>query len=458
MDTPTNSQNALAVLAQQRLGKLPSVFAGRQGKLNEDMAAGITAGFAMVSFKGKAWRIKYQGKEEVLLNEDGRTPRYAFDVVILKTSPHISKKWYEHGYVENSMAPPDCWSSNGIKPDPASPKLQNPTCGGCRWNAWGSSRSTAGSGKGKDCADNKRIAIVPIEDIENKRYGGPMLLSIPPASLGALATYANSLDQIGFPYCAVVTTISFDVNQPFPLLKFEPLEALSEEEATQVEAMRTHPMVDRMLLAAVEAVQTDGVDTTHVQPPVVPAVPRREPPPVTVVPTPAVPEMPAFLQRGSEAPQPAPTTPQGNDMRAQMRAMGLSEAQIVAALGPEPKPEPKPEPVDPRIAQFQAMGLNDLQIKAMLAVQDKPAPAPEPAPAQASPAEPPKRRGRRTKAEMEAAAAASNGHKEPAVEAATPAAPLNAAELNPTPAPAGDLPGEFEDMLEGILATTATKQ
>jgi hypothetical protein len=434
MDTPTNSQNALTVAAAARLGQVPSVFRNRTGRLNDDMAGGITTGFAIVSFRGKTWRIKHQGKEEVLLNED-RSPRYHFDVVILKASPHLSKVWYEHGYVEGSTAPPDCWSVDGKKPDPASPKLQNPTCAGCRWNAWGSSRSTAGSGKGKDCADSKRLAIVPETDIENQRFGGPMLLRVPPASLGALLTYANSLEPLGYPYYAVVTRISFDMNQPYPQLKFEPLAALEEDEALQVEQMLRNPLVERIISAPVDEVHTDGVDTTHVAP----AVPRQEPPPVTVAAPPAK----------------SVPTPQGNDMRAQMRAMGLSEAQIDAALGPEPKPEPAP---DPRIAQLKAMGLNDLQINAMLAVQDKSDPAPS-APTQAAP-EPPKQRRTRgpNKPKVEAAPPASNGHQEPATAAPEPA--LNAGDLNPAPKPepAGDLPAGFEDMLEGIIAQSATKQ
>src|SRR6188472_3717382 len=165
----TTAQNALMALAQQKLGQLPAVFRDRlgQGRLNEDLASGITAGFAIVSFRGKAWRVKYRGEEKVLLNEDGQTPRYSINAVIVKASPHISKVWYEAGYVEGSTAPPDCWSVDGKKPDPASPKLQNATCAGCKWNAWGSSRSTAGSGKGKDCADSKRFAIVPLDDIDN---------------------------------------------------------------------------------------------------------------------------------------------------------------------------------------------------------------------------------------------------------------------------------------------------
>jgi len=129
---PTNSQNALAVLAQQKLGQLPAAFRGARGKLNEDMTSGITSGFAIVTFRGKVWRVKYHGEEAVLLNDDQRTPRYTIDVVILKTSPNLSKVWYEFGYVEGSTAPPDCWSVDGRVPDAASPKRQNPTCGGCR--------------------------------------------------------------------------------------------------------------------------------------------------------------------------------------------------------------------------------------------------------------------------------------------------------------------------------------
>src|SRR5215207_3635564 len=266
MTTPTNSHNALSVLAQQRLGQLPAVFRDRlgQGKLNEDMAAGITSGFAILSFRGKAWRVKHRGEEKVLVNPDG-TPQYKIEVVIARTSPNISKVWYEHGYVEGSTAPPDCWSVDGRKPDPASPKLQNPTCAGCRWNAWGSSRSQAGSGKGKDCADSKRLAIVPLADIDNEIHGGPMMLRVPPASLGDLLSYANSLEQIGYPYYAVGTSISFDVNAEYPKLMFTPVRGLSDEEAEKVARLQESEMVNRIISAAVDAVQTDGADTTHVQ-------------------------------------------------------------------------------------------------------------------------------------------------------------------------------------------------
>jgi hypothetical protein len=269
------NQNPLTTLAQQSLGQLPAVFQDRlgKGKLNADLAAGITAGFPILSFRGKAWRVKRSGEEKIMVNPDG-TPKYAIEVVILKTSPHISKVWYEAGYVEGSTAPPDCWSVDGKKPDAASPKLQNPTCAGCRWNAWGSSRTQGGSGKGKDCADSKRIAVAPLQDIDNEAGGGPLLLRIPPASLADLLNYANSLETIHYPYFGVGTQLSFDMNAEYPKLMFKPVRALTAEEAEKVVKWQDSPVVERILNTAVDEVTTDGTDTTHVAPTPVPAVRR----------------------------------------------------------------------------------------------------------------------------------------------------------------------------------------
>jgi hypothetical protein len=373
--------------------------------------------------------------------------------------------WYEHGYVEGSTAPPDCWSVDGKKPDPASPQQQNPTCAGCRWNAWGSSRSQAGTGKGKDCADSKRLAIVPLQDIDNEIHGGPMMLRVPPASLADLLGYANSLEQIGYPYYAVGTAISFDVNAEYPKLMFEPLRALTEEEAEKVAKLQGSDIVDRIISTAVEAVTTDGTDTTHVQPvPPAPATPNPmaqaaqhvQPPETMVVPQPAHPlttekretfEVPPGhtavhdkdgRATGETIPQP---TPQGNDQRATLRAMGLSEQQIIAALGPEPKPEP---PADPRIAGLRAMGFKDEKIAEILGTPAQPVPAPAPTPAAAPAPQPRARQGRKPKE-------AANGAQEPPAAPPAPAAPVT-----PPAAPqaAGELPAGFDDLLDGIMAET----
>jgi hypothetical protein len=460
---PTNSQQALAVLAQSKLGQLPAAFRDRaQGKFNDDLAGGITAGFAILSMRGKVWRIKHHGEEHVLLNEDGRSPRFEVDVVIVKASPHLSKVWYETGYVEGSNAPPDCWSVDGRKPDPASPKLQNPTCAGCKWNAWGSSRTQGGSGKGKDCADSKRFAIVPYDDIENERFGGPMLLRVPPASLAEVLTYANSLQQIGFPYNAVATKIFFDVNAEYPKLMFQPIEALSDEDAETILKLEKSEIVERILAAPVDEVHTDGVDTTHTQA-AAPAQTPQQTPQVAPQQAPKPTAPPAQVAQPKPA-TPAPT-PAGNvvsldpnaDKRKALRALGtLTEDQITAALGPEPKPEPAKPVEDPRIAPLRAAGLTDEQIKAALGVQAKPAAAPAPAPSQAGVTP----RKRRTRAEMDAlraaqaAAPVSNGTGNGAANGAAHDEPELPFTPEPEPAPptTSSLPADFENLLDTLTA------
>jgi hypothetical protein len=442
----TNSQQALAVLAQQRLGAVPAVFRDRvgQGKFNEDMSAGITSGFAILSFRGKAWRVKHRGEEMVLTNPDG-TPKYKLDVVIVRTSPNLSKVWYKHGYVEGSTAPPDCWSVDGRKPDPASPDIQNATCAGCRWNAWGSSRTQGGSGKGKDCADSKRLAIVPLQDIDNEIHGGPMMLRVPPASLNDLAAYANSLERIGYPYYAVGTSISFDVHAEYPKLMFTPARALTEEEAEKVAEMQKSDLVDRIIPAAVEAVTTDGTDTTHVPP-----VTQTQHP---LSPKPAEPE-PVRVYEPTPPPKSERLPHEVNDksQRENLRAIGLTEEQIIAALGPESKPEP---PADPRVAQLKAMGFDDAKIAEILGTAAAPAAQtelklqPQPESQAAEPAKP----GRKPRSpnKPKEAAPPTNGAHKPAAAPPAAAAPVTAPATSQAP---GELPAGFDDLLDGIMAET----
>jgi hypothetical protein len=456
------NQNPLIVAAQQQLGALPAIFQNRlgKGKLNADLAAGITAGFPILSFRGKAWRVKFRGEERVMVNDDG-TPKYAIDVVILKTSPHIAKKWYEAGYVDGSNAPPDCWSVDGKKPDPASPKLQSATCAGCKWNAWGSSRTQGGTGKGKDCADSKRIALAPLQDIDNEAGGGPLLLQVPPASLSDLLAYANSLEMIAYPYYAVGTRLSFDVNAEYPKLMFKSVRVLNEEEAEKVAKWQDSEVVERILNAAVEEVKTDGTDTTHTAPAAVPPVPQRpvqqaQQAPVAVPPTQVLQPETKPVPAGAVIPIVTNVTPKGDEAlhdalypvpvdpnaerRKQLRAMNFDEKTIEGLLGPEPKTAPAPE--DPRIAQLRGLGFTEDQIKAALGATAAPN------------GEGPKRRGRPAKPKE-----ASTQTQAPEPAPPTPEPVQAAPEPPQAPAQAGaDVVAGFDNLLDQIMAGTLPGQ
>lgn len=442
-------------------GKLPSALQARvqQGqKLNQDLAAGITSGFAVISVRGKVFRIKHQGEERAVTNQDGSAAGI-LDVVIVKPSPHISKIFYIDGYEEGSNSPPDCWSVNGVKPDPASPKMQSPTCAGCPQNAWGSASRGGRVSKGKACHDSKRLAVVPPGNIKNDMYNGPMLIRVPADSLGELVKYAEKLNAMGYPVEAVVTRISFDISTPHPKLQFKEVRALTDEEYAEVEAHLKGEAVDRILNTSVDHVQTDGDPARLPHTP--PAKPVQQPqqPPAGFAPT--APQAPvpdtvtpaqASEKRIAEVEEKAaePIDPNAAK-RADMRSLGLTEEQIEALLGPEPKPEP---PIDPRIAKLKEMGFDDEAIAKVISAPVTPKVNGVAPPAE--PAQPAKRRGRRSNAEIEAEKAAQKAAEQPTENAFAPQEeqPLNGEVLPPEGQDGekeGDLPVDFENKLDAIL-------
>jgi hypothetical protein len=233
-------------------GPLSSVLAGSV-EANSELSSGIGQSFGVVTYRGKVWAVKFQGNETKLMRDDGDGPRNSIEVIIVRASEAVSKIWYETGYVDGSTAPPDCWSTDGLKPDPAAPKKQSTTCAGCKRNAWGSKVTDVGK-QGKECADSKRLAIVPLNDINNEMYNGPMLLRVPAASLKDIGAYAKKLEQYGYPYFGVGTKISFDSNEPYPKFVVTPIRPLTDKEAQRVLELRNDDTVKRILNTAVENV------------------------------------------------------------------------------------------------------------------------------------------------------------------------------------------------------------
>jgi len=244
--------------------QVPAVMQGVGGA--DELSSGITGGFGIVTYKGKVWRTKYRGEEQMLMAEDGRNARPELEIIIVKAAQVISKVYYEEGFQDGSTAPPDCWSVNGVVPDAAASKKQSATCAGCPKNAWGSRVTEAGK-PGKACSDNKRLVVVPAADIRNESLGGPMMLRVPPASLQDMATFGKMMESKGFPYYSFVTRLRFDPKEAFPKFIFEPVRPLTEDEAKLVIEARNNPITTRILEAPVTEVHHDtATETTVLQP------------------------------------------------------------------------------------------------------------------------------------------------------------------------------------------------
>ena len=172
--------------------------------------------FAVVGFRGKVWRVKHRGEESNVLDNNGE-PRPTLDVVIVGVHPGVSKQYYEKKYAEGDDAAPDCFSVDGITPDASAPKKQCATCAQCPMNQFGSRMSESGK-KAKACADSKRLAVVPADDIENSVQGGPMMLRIPAMSLQNYQTYTAQLGKHQAQVYSVKTRLGFDLNAAYPQL------------------------------------------------------------------------------------------------------------------------------------------------------------------------------------------------------------------------------------------------
>jgi hypothetical protein len=237
-------------LVTQQMGALSTRFGGLPAQ--NDLGAGISGGFGHIGYKGKVWSIRHRGETINLMRPDNDGPLNSIEVVIIRAPQNLSKVYYINGYVEGSNAKPDCFSSNGVTPDPTvqANMRQAPTCAQCKWNVFGSKpprQDGTPSGKGKACADSKRLAVVPLLDIDNERFGGPLLLRVPAGSLQDLAQYGDKMGSYGYPYYAIGTRISFKVDDPFPSFVFKEVRALSDDEADKVLALRDDPRVVRIL-------------------------------------------------------------------------------------------------------------------------------------------------------------------------------------------------------------------
>jgi hypothetical protein len=301
-------------LVPQNFGPLSTKFAG--AAVENDLAAGVQTGFGIVGYKGKVWSIRKGGNETPLMRPDGDGPRNSIEVVILKSSAHVSKIWYKDGYVEGSTAAPDCFSTNGVTPDAGSKAKQANACALCQMNQWGSRITPAGK-QGKACSDSKRLAIAPAEDIKNEAFGGPLLLRVPAASLRDLAAYGTKMQALGYPYYAIATRIAFDPAEAYPKFTFGAIRPLTDQEADLVIELQNSHQVATILAegsenAAQPVSQAAQIASAFEQPPAAPTAIQAPPPaaaPVQAAPAPAPQPQPQPQPVVTAAPTTAPAAP-----------------------------------------------------------------------------------------------------------------------------------------------------
>jgi hypothetical protein len=226
-------------VAQFTGGKVPQKLADAMGADNADLSSGVRGGYSVVSIKGSRWHIKVGDETTTITDPASGDPVGSLRLVLLKSSPDVSKNFYEGGYEEGSSEGPTCWSIDGKLPDPGG-NAQAPSCAACPKNQYGSRVTDAGK-KVKACGDSRRLAVIPENDYANELFGGPMLLRVPASSLSNLSQYGKKMSNKGFPYNTIVTRCSFDMTASFPKLEFNATRPLTDEEADTIIGLLNNP-------------------------------------------------------------------------------------------------------------------------------------------------------------------------------------------------------------------------
>lgn len=207
------------------------------GKANSDLTSGVSAGYPIISYKGKTWQVVENGERVLVTAENGEDPAPSLSAVIIRANPNLNKVYYPDGYEEGSTEKPVCHSNDSITPSIDAAEPQSPKCAICPHNAWGS-KITDNGARGKACSDSRRLAIAPDGDLERA-----MLLRVPAASLKALLGYAQNLEKRGVAYQALVTRIGFDHTVAYPSFTFKPERWLTAEEVGDVQRMMDSDLV-----------------------------------------------------------------------------------------------------------------------------------------------------------------------------------------------------------------------
>lgn len=230
-----------------------------------------------ITLRGRVFRLVDGGKE-IAKNTDA-----FMDVVVVNGSRTVQKTWYAGEYNPDETSVPDCWSSDGERPDADVADPQSARCKECEQAIKGS----AGAGRAA-CRYSMRLAVV----LRNNVGGDIYQLILPQKSLFGqgdvdhmpFLQYAKYVAQSGYNLNMLATRLTFDTDSDFPKLVFSNAEFLDsdayQEAVEQGESpiavnagrlnftKKTEPQLPRMVAPAGSAAAKLAAPSVEVAPPV----------------------------------------------------------------------------------------------------------------------------------------------------------------------------------------------
>lgn len=180
-----------------------------------DEAAKEQVGFPWISIRNK--EFSFSG--EVIGDE-------VTTIIMLAA---YENSFYQEIFDADNPVPPSCFAL-GYDQDRLAPvvdqveKAEAEACASCWANKFGS----ADKGKGKACKNSRRLALLEPE-AASPEDASIAFLRLPPTSLGNFSKYVKKLATLGKrPTYAVVTKLSFDKDEAYPVIRFEAVQRIDD--------------------------------------------------------------------------------------------------------------------------------------------------------------------------------------------------------------------------------------
>lgn len=201
-----------------------------------------------LSIAGKKFSMKIGGETTILTKVDSETGEKVnlqfVNVVVLDQNPNRSRTFFAKEYVSGENQAPECYSSDGKKPDADVKTPCAATCAACP-NSVKGSRIRNGK-EGYACESKKRLAVWPSAMLAKDIGLPPLQLILPITSVWdkenkqndaegwfAWDNYVDMLRGMGVTHTGqIVTRIKFD-NTEHPKLLFKAIRWLDDAEHAQ---------------------------------------------------------------------------------------------------------------------------------------------------------------------------------------------------------------------------------
>lgn len=175
---------------EQKPGTAVVTWKEKMAKVAAQAAASEATKGGFLSFKGG--RLSY---------DDTYIPGDKLNVIVIDSL--LENTWFEGEYNANKPAAPACYALGRVEeelvPHEESSIPQHQTCVDCPKNEWGSDRR---GGRGKDCKNTRRIAVIPADVLTAEdpiaaiKKANVVMCKLPVTSIKAYSKFINGVVKV----------------------------------------------------------------------------------------------------------------------------------------------------------------------------------------------------------------------------------------------------------------------